>query len=885
MQYDQDTWTMWETLQEDWTRWHGTQDPAKELEKAERNREEARRAEEKLEAQKAESKKARKRERARAAKLAKQQEGGGANAEKKKAGTSKKATPGAVPRTSVTPEAEQEQSDKEDDDNDDDDVASSSDDGDDFNEEAADHLLQAVLTKVKRGPGASARFKGGAPPESQEKKARPPRARVSEVKLPSVNIDAALSADLRAKARKSLAETLKAALTAATDLAKREGGAMPQPSDAFDPEAYASDAEEALASWAATGTSEIQVCVRNYKNKLRSIVFNVRDAHNPDLKCNVCALHVPPARLAAMSSDEMASRETQLSRQASRDAADKQKILKLDADSLKNHSLLGGAGKRILVKPSGDEEGEEPQPQVRAGPVPPCQPRLRSATFPRAHGHASTNLQANPGTPAVADAKKAPLTPDDAKGASPPDAGDGGGDDGDQDEGPPAKRPRMDAPEADKAASTPSPNPKPAPAMDTPMSFEDWFAQSTAAPAPVKEPAAKDDEAAAARRRERDAERKAAKAATKAPAKTASPPRRSLGPAPAAAVAPPASAPFRGTMTSSGLPAAEVEEAPLPYLGDSPAPGGSVLRLAPLLDASVELKGFVSFDKAKEFLRSVAHKSKSRSLSLGVVAAGIGADSTGVARLFRELCAKKRCAYGKSGAKETELYVYALADASGSAAGGSTWRDEAMSVLAELGGWRSSALSSALSAHPPTCGSALLLVAVVHRKGLETVAAKSSTKPVVVPPQASDPYDPYRTAVPGGYPPPAAPAPDTFARGLQELSALFPTSGRVGGGGGQASYPPPPQMAGRGGAGYPAVPAYPQPPLPQQGYAYPQAATRTGGGGFPPPPAPHVRPPGGGFPPPPPMGFGAPAGGYPPPPPPPPGRGLPSYGAPQQQWR
>ena len=47
---------------------------------------------------------------------------------------------------------------------------------------------------------------------------------------------------------------------------------------------------------------------KEYKNKYRSLLFNLKDAHNPELRARVLMGDIPPAKLVRMTSEQLASR-------------------------------------------------------------------------------------------------------------------------------------------------------------------------------------------------------------------------------------------------------------------------------------------------------------------------------------------------------------------------------------------------------------------------------------------------------------------------------------------------------------------------------------------------------------------------------------------------
>lgn len=194
-------------------------------------------------------------------------------------------------------------------------------------------------------------------------------------------------------------------------------------------------------------------------------------------------------------------------------------------------------------------------------------------------------------------------------------------------------------------------------------------------------------------------------------------------------------------------------------------------------------------------------------------------------------------------------------------------------VLTEFGGWPSAALASALSAHAPTCGSPLLLIAVVHRRGAEkssqqqqaqqpvseqmhgsaqslrhTTVSQSAPQVSMAPsPSAGKPaaYNPFlqpdtgmRHAGPvassaaqshGNFPPPpplpASVSPASFAQGLKELSSLLPPSGMGGLGTSSATT-----------FTLPSIPAHAQ----HVRSSHSSVAGSQHGGNFPPPPPLHA---------------------------------------------
>ncbi|GHP09504.1 hypothetical protein PPROV_000823900 [Pycnococcus provasolii] len=866
VQYDEQTWCMWEKLREEWTRWHDDQNTEQQLKVAEEKRKKYDEEQEEEEKRMEEEKKEKQRE-ARKLREQKKKEQQQQQQNKQNKKLAKKDAPSEENHEAEAREMEEEALDSENSDEDDEDDDDEGKDAD-FDEDAANDMFKTILSNVSSSKKTTTR---GQSPSSATKKSKvertsPPSAAVSKKKTTTTTTNPEKSSkpkqqqplpqvcvpsELRDKARQSFADTLTSALQAVKEVNGGEDGSQPTASESFDAKSYANDLEEALATWAASGGVLANVCLRNYKTKLRSIVFNIRDAHNPDLKCNICALHILPARLATMSTDEMASKHIQSWRRGVADAAEKQKILHLDEESIKNNPLLGGAGKRVVVRSASTAEADAvqnvemvKQDLVREAAKEEVRDRAAAAAGAQSSGSDDDDDDDadERGSPDQREAKRARVAPVDVSLTDPMES----------------------SPEKDEQTPSPSPTPV-APPSETPgmMSFEEWFAKSSEGGGGGGGDAAPEAaDASAARKRQRDERdaRREAKEAAKREKKSSrsSPPDSKALVTSHVTSAPAASAPFRGTFSSAGLPNADVEEAPLPFLGDGTFPGASVMRLMPLLGASTDLKGYVRFEKAKEFLRDVAMKSKSRSVSLGVICSAVGSDGKGASELFRALRSKNRCAYGKGTSSETELYVYALSDASGSVAPGAMWREEAVAILTELGGWRNSALASALAAHAPTCGSALFVVAVVHRNGSE------AEKPNFPPPLAVNSssavpkaYDPFmqpgaHTANATVYPPPP-PMPD-FARGLQELSALMPTTTQAGGGG--SAYPPPPppshmmaappshvgQMGGRLGGSAPPRGGVGYPPQPQgMPGGYRQQGPPPGGFYAAPPPPSHLQ--------------------------------------------
>lgn len=47
---------------------------------------------------------------------------------------------------------------------------------------------------------------------------------------------------------------------------------------------------------------------KDYKMKYRSLLFNLKDASNPELRARVLMGDIPPAKLVRMSSEQLASR-------------------------------------------------------------------------------------------------------------------------------------------------------------------------------------------------------------------------------------------------------------------------------------------------------------------------------------------------------------------------------------------------------------------------------------------------------------------------------------------------------------------------------------------------------------------------------------------------
>ena len=46
----------------------------------------------------------------------------------------------------------------------------------------------------------------------------------------------------------------------------------------------------------------------DYKNKYRTLLFNLKDAHNPELRARVLMGDIPPAKLVRMTSEQLASK-------------------------------------------------------------------------------------------------------------------------------------------------------------------------------------------------------------------------------------------------------------------------------------------------------------------------------------------------------------------------------------------------------------------------------------------------------------------------------------------------------------------------------------------------------------------------------------------------
>ena len=51
----------------------------------------------------------------------------------------------------------------------------------------------------------------------------------------------------------------------------------------------------------------------DYKNKYRTLLFNLKDAHNPELRARVLMGDIPPAKLVRMTSEQLASKVRALS--------------------------------------------------------------------------------------------------------------------------------------------------------------------------------------------------------------------------------------------------------------------------------------------------------------------------------------------------------------------------------------------------------------------------------------------------------------------------------------------------------------------------------------------------------------------------------------------
>ena len=67
-----------------------------------------------------------------------------------------------------------------------------------------------------------------------------------------------------------------------------------------------------------------------YKGKLRSLMFNLKDANNPDLRGHVLGGQIPPAELVRMSADNLANKELTEWRKKRLEEHDKEIVLDVE---------------------------------------------------------------------------------------------------------------------------------------------------------------------------------------------------------------------------------------------------------------------------------------------------------------------------------------------------------------------------------------------------------------------------------------------------------------------------------------------------------------------------------------------------------------------------
>jgi transcription elongation factor S-II len=67
-----------------------------------------------------------------------------------------------------------------------------------------------------------------------------------------------------------------------------------------------------------------------YKSKLRSLMFNLKDANNPDLRGHVMGGQIPPAELVRLSADDLANKELAAWRKKRMEEHDKEIVLDVE---------------------------------------------------------------------------------------------------------------------------------------------------------------------------------------------------------------------------------------------------------------------------------------------------------------------------------------------------------------------------------------------------------------------------------------------------------------------------------------------------------------------------------------------------------------------------
>jgi len=157
----------------------------------------------------------------------------------------------------------------------------------------------------------------GAAPEPSPRGARkrpPPAAPARRPPPPKRAPAPAFDADARAKLATAIADALQAAVAeAAAD------GATPSPS-LGDPAAVAASIEKAAAAVYGAGS-------KDYAARIRSLRFNLKDPHNPDLRRRVLAGVLAPGALVRLTPDQLANKELAAWREQAKEVAMRAAVL------------------------------------------------------------------------------------------------------------------------------------------------------------------------------------------------------------------------------------------------------------------------------------------------------------------------------------------------------------------------------------------------------------------------------------------------------------------------------------------------------------------------------------------------------------------------------
>jgi len=230
---------------------------------------------------------------------------------------------------------------------------------------SAEELLSRKRKAAERAVAAGA---ARAAAEAKAKAARAaPRERERAAPKPDPRAAAAAAeAEKEREQRQRVASSLAEALaTAAADLAAEGAESLPDAT----PADIAAAVEEAVYR-AHGGLS------KEYKARIRSLAFNLKDAANPDLRARVLLGEVPPAKLAVMSPDELASRQLSAWREAKAAEAVNAVTMRADAD-------VDKLGRRLRKTHKGEEVVEAADDGIAETPsLPPLPPAAADEVAP-----------------------------------------------------------------------------------------------------------------------------------------------------------------------------------------------------------------------------------------------------------------------------------------------------------------------------------------------------------------------------------------------------------------------------------------------------------------------------------------------------------------------